>query len=75
MNKDTTILPLTTLNAVVNVLFRGKSRPEIQEAEFTPFDLSYLEDLPRESSSRSGPTKPSPAAVYPSPVPFNSPQI
>lgn len=68
------ILPLTTLDAVLEVLFRGKRQPEIPEVEFIPFELSYLKEMPRETG-RPGFTKPDSVAVFPPPVPFNSPQI
>jgi hypothetical protein len=67
-------LPLTTLDTVLEVLFRGRNQPEVQEVEFTPFDLSHLKEMPRETG-QPGSTKSSPVTVYPPPVPFNSPQI
>jgi hypothetical protein len=65
---------LTTVNAVFGVLFRGKNTPEVNEVEFTPFDLSYLNDLPKETG-RPGSVEPARVPVFPTPVPFNSPQV
>ena len=67
-------LPLTTLDAVFEVLFPAKRRPEVPEVEFTPLDLSYLKEMPRETD-RPGFARPDHAVVFPPPVPFNSPQV
>lgn len=69
------ILTLATVDGLIDVLFRGKGQPKIQEAEFTPFDLSYLRKLPRETNGRPDATKPGAVAVFPPAVPFNSPQV
>jgi hypothetical protein len=68
------ILPLTTLEATLKALFRAEKEPEVPEVEFTPFDLSHLREVPRETG-RPAFTEPSRVAAYPPPVPFNSPQM
>jgi hypothetical protein len=46
------VLSLTTLEAVLSVLFRGQNQPEIQEVEFTPFNLAYLRNAPERKQER-----------------------
>jgi hypothetical protein len=46
------ILPLTTLDAVLKVLFRDNSQSEIPEVEFTPFNLAFLRNAPERDQER-----------------------
>jgi hypothetical protein len=73
-------IPKFNLAAVLKPLFQVKSLAVVPEPEFTPFDLSQLRDLPRETE-RAATTagrgvRPNAAGrptVYPPAVPFNYP--
>ncbi|MBV9998048.1 MAG: hypothetical protein JO015_02940 [Verrucomicrobia bacterium] len=67
------IFTFAAADSVLDLLFSNKGQSGVQEPEFTPFDLSYLRELPRETTGR--PDRPSRVAVFPPAVPFNSPQV
>ena len=68
------ILPFASLETALRALVGQKNQPEVPEPEFTPFDLSHLKEMPKESG-RTVVTRPNRVAAYPPPVPFNYPQI
>ena len=68
------VLPPSAIETALATLFCAKDQPEIPEPEFTPFDLSHLQDMTGETG-RPGFTKFNRVAAYPPPVPFNYPQI
>ena len=66
-------LPIVGLSALLKALYAANHQEELPEEPFTPFDLSYLQQMPRDTD-RSAPTErllAPPSGAYPPPVPNN----